>query len=247
MLGSATEGTNRMETVDANGYQMVKEIIRVGQEPDGGFADYVFPKEGETEYSPKRSYSKAFEPFGWVVGTGNYTDYIDDYIAGQEEIFEASYNKNLAALVSGVVFLSIIVAVLTVMIGANIIMPLKKSLVYLNEMSTGDFHNKVSEDLLKRKDDFGILANGLEKMRAFTCELLQQVKTKSNSLTQIVDTVYTNIEELNAEIDDVSATTQQLAASMEETAASSEEISAMSQEIGDASRSIAERSTEGAE
>ena len=34
LLGSATEGTNRMETEDANGYQMVKEIIRVGQEPD---------------------------------------------------------------------------------------------------------------------------------------------------------------------------------------------------------------------
>lgn len=29
LLGSATEGTNRMETEDANGYQMVKEIIRV--------------------------------------------------------------------------------------------------------------------------------------------------------------------------------------------------------------------------
>ena len=69
LLGSATEGTNRMETKDADGYQMVKEIIRVGQEPDGGYTDYVFPKEGETESSPKRSYSRAFEPFGWVVGT----------------------------------------------------------------------------------------------------------------------------------------------------------------------------------
>ena len=49
LLGSATEGTNRMETKDADGYQMVKEIIRVGQEPDGGYTDYVFPKEGETE------------------------------------------------------------------------------------------------------------------------------------------------------------------------------------------------------
>ena len=49
LLGSATEGTNRMETEDANGYQMVKEIIRVGQEPDGGYVDYVFPKEGETD------------------------------------------------------------------------------------------------------------------------------------------------------------------------------------------------------
>ena len=51
LLGSATEGTNRMETKDANGYQMVKEIIRMGQEPDGGYVDYVFPKEGETESS----------------------------------------------------------------------------------------------------------------------------------------------------------------------------------------------------
>ena len=67
LLGSATEGTNRMETKDADGYQMVKEIIRVGQEPDGGYTDYVFPKEGETESSPKRSYSRAFEPFGWVI------------------------------------------------------------------------------------------------------------------------------------------------------------------------------------
>ena len=66
LLGSATEGTKRMETKDADGYQMVKEIIRVGQESDGGYTDYVFPKEGETESSPKRSYSRAFEPFGWV-------------------------------------------------------------------------------------------------------------------------------------------------------------------------------------
>ena len=32
--------------------------------------DYVFPKEGETKPSPKRSYSEYFEPFDWVVGTG---------------------------------------------------------------------------------------------------------------------------------------------------------------------------------
>ena len=59
-----TEGTNRMETKDANGYQMVKEIIRVGQEADGGYTDYVFPKEGETEtFSGSVPTVKAFEPF----------------------------------------------------------------------------------------------------------------------------------------------------------------------------------------
>ena len=53
LLGSATEGTNRMETVDGNGYQIVKNIIAVGQEEGGGYSDYVFPKAGETENSPK--------------------------------------------------------------------------------------------------------------------------------------------------------------------------------------------------
>ena len=57
----------------AKGYKMVKEIIRVAVEDGVGYTDYVFPKEGETKPSPKRSYSEYFEPFDWVVGTGNYT------------------------------------------------------------------------------------------------------------------------------------------------------------------------------
>lgn len=46
LLGSDTEGTNRMETKDAKGYQMVKEIIRVAVEDGGGYTDFVFPKPG---------------------------------------------------------------------------------------------------------------------------------------------------------------------------------------------------------
>lgn len=69
LLGSDTEGTNRMGTKDGNGYEMVKDIIAVGQQPDGGYCDYVFPKEDGTENLPKRSYSRLYEPFGWVIGT----------------------------------------------------------------------------------------------------------------------------------------------------------------------------------
>ena len=58
LLGGDSEGTNRMEAKDGNGFQMVKEIIRVAVEDGGGYVDYVYPKEGETESSPKRSYSE---------------------------------------------------------------------------------------------------------------------------------------------------------------------------------------------
>ena len=51
-------------------------------------------KKERHEPSPKRSYSKAFEPFGWVIGTGNYTDYIDDQVASIEKIFFLCYRQD---------------------------------------------------------------------------------------------------------------------------------------------------------
>jgi len=86
LLGKDAEGTNRLATKDSNGFEMIKAIIAAGQKPDGGYTDYMFPKEGETDSSPKRGYSLEFKPYGWIVGTGNYTDYIDDAIAAQKAI-----------------------------------------------------------------------------------------------------------------------------------------------------------------
>ena len=246
LLGSATEGTNRMETKDADGYQMVKEIIRVGKEADGGYVNYVFPKEGETESSPKRSYSKAFEPFGWVIGTGNYTDFIDDEIAAAKNEF-SSYvtdKRNLFFIVATVE--AIIVIVLLILIIISIVRPLKQCVVSIDVMEKGDFSQKFDELLLKRRDDFGILANSLETMRLELNTLIGQVKEEAQEITGMIQQIDVDVQNLDDEIGDVSATTQELAAGMEETAASSEQIDSMSHEIESAAKNIATRSQDGA-
>ena len=235
-----------METKDADGYQMVKEIIRVGKEADGGYVDYVFPKEGETESSPKRSYSKAFEPFGWVIGTGNYTDFIDDEIAAAKNEF-SSYvtdKRNLFFIVATVE--AIIVIVLLILIIISIVRPLKQCVVSIGVMEKGDFSQKFDELLLKRRDDFGILANSLETMRLELNTLIGQVKEEAQEITCMIQQIDVNVQDLDDEIGDVSATTQELAAGMEETAASSEQIDSMSHEIESAAKNIATRSQDGA-
>ena len=126
LLGSDTEGTNRMETKDAKGYQMVKEIIRVAVEDGGGYTDFVFPKPGETKPSPKRSYSEYFEPFDWVVGTGNYTDYIDTAIAKQNKVFSNYAMQKAIALIAVCIVMLAVVAVLVFMIAQDITKSLKK-------------------------------------------------------------------------------------------------------------------------
>lgn len=246
LLGSDTEGTNRMDTKDAKGYQMVKEIIRVAVEDGGGYTDYVFPKEGETKPSPKRSYSEYFEPFDWVVGTGNYTDYIDTAIAKQDKVFSSYAMQKAIALIAVCIVMLAVVAVLVFMIAQDITKSLKKVVAEIEVIAGGNFARKMQTNMMKRKDDFGQLAGTLETMRESVCGLLSQVKAEAANIDAVVESMDTNISNLNGEIEDVSATTEQLAASTEETAASAEQINSMTQQIDGAAKEIAVRAQDGA-
>lgn len=208
LLGSATEGTNRMETKDANGYQMIKEIIRMGQEPEGGYVDYVFPKEGETESSPKRSYSKAFEPFQWVIGTGNYTDYIDDKIVTVGDEFSGYVTGRLTMFIASTLIEGAIVIVLLVFIIISIVQPLKKCVASIGVMEQGDFSKSMGDKLLKRRDDFGRLAVSLESMRTEMSGLIGEVKEQTAEINNMVQNIDNSIQALDEQIEDVSATTE---------------------------------------
>lgn len=80
LLGNETEGTNRLAAKDTNGFAYIQSLITQSKLPGGGFTDYYFPKAGQTESLPKRAYTIYFEPFDWVIGTGNYVDDIDAQI-----------------------------------------------------------------------------------------------------------------------------------------------------------------------
>ena len=246
LLGNDTEGTNRMDAVDTNGFAYMQAIISAGRQENGGFTDYVFPREGETESSPKRAYSKAFEPFGWVLGTGNYTDDIDDDVLDVKNEFSSYESNSRMAIIGIAVVMEVILILVLTLITASIVKPLKKSLTHIDEIAQGDFSKEFEQDLLKRKDDFGQLADSLEKMRSEMKELIGEVKSEALEITGMVQEIDTSLQALDDQIENVSATTEELAAGMEETAASSEEINAMSHEIESAAKSIAERSQDGA-
>ena len=225
---------------------MVKDIIRVGQQKDGGYTDYVFPKEGETQNSPKRSYSKSFEPFNWVIGTGNYTDYIDDQVAQTESQLNSFIGKIQKIFISVAMVIDVILIVILILISISITRPMKKLGEYIVVMGKGDFSNNIEASLLKRKDDFGVLSKHLENMRSEVATLINNVKDESSKINNMVEDIDDSIQSLDSEIDHMTGTTQELAAGMEETAASAQQINAMSQEIENAAKSIATRSQDGA-
>jgi diguanylate cyclase (GGDEF)-like protein len=63
---------------------LIREIIAQGRKPEGGFTDYLWSNTANEAPRLKRSYSREFKPWGWVVGTGNYVDDIEAVIGANE-------------------------------------------------------------------------------------------------------------------------------------------------------------------
>ncbi|OOM76871.1 methyl-accepting chemotaxis protein 4 [Clostridium puniceum] len=247
LLGNKTEGTNRLNSKDVNGYEMIKDIIKNGMKEGGGYTEYWFPKEGATEASPKRAYSKSYEPFGWVIGTGNYIDNIDKIIAEQSAITTQNFNKNKILMFSILTIDLILAVAATFVVAQEIMKGLNISIDHMKIIATGDFSIKLPEKYINRKDDFGDLAKSMETMKSSIKILVEKIQIESQALYTITDDVDKNIFGLDKDIQRISDTTEELAASMEETAASSEELSASSHEIEMAVRTIAQKSQEGSE
>jgi methyl-accepting chemotaxis protein len=76
------EGQDRTDIADPKGkkvYVSMNELVRRDKQ---GFVDYYWPKPGSAEPVHKISYVMLYEPWGWVVGSGIYTDDVDAIFLG---------------------------------------------------------------------------------------------------------------------------------------------------------------------
>ncbi len=71
------DGKPAGEMKDPNGVQIFVEFARVAKEKGAGSVHYMWPKPGAEAPSPKISFVKLFEPWGWVIGNGVYVDDIE--------------------------------------------------------------------------------------------------------------------------------------------------------------------------
>ncbi len=213
LLGGAAEGTNRWNLKDDRGNYIVQDIISSAKSGEG-YTTYYYPKPGETEALPKRSFNTYFAPYDWSIGTGNYIDDID-LIVSEEK---ARITEGIARTVFNILLVDVVIVILSLLIswfvGRRISAPLEILAREVKRVSEGDL--AVQIDVTSR-DEAGVLAAAVSEM----------VERFADSIKQIIEIA----GQINASANDVASTSQQIATGASEQAANAEEISASMDEL----------------
>jgi len=98
------EGENLMDLKDIKGKKFIADMVNLTKKQGDGFVDYYWQWQDEPKrIIPKLSYVKLFEPWGWILGSGIYTDDVNREIA--------VITKKMVLTCSIIIFLILIISV----------------------------------------------------------------------------------------------------------------------------------------
>ncbi|MCA7022366.1 methyl-accepting chemotaxis protein [Stenotrophomonas sp. 17(2023)] len=155
---TALNGKDLSDATSADGKKIFVEMVRLAQRNGGGFLDYTWPKPGVEGAVQKISYVGLHKRWGWIIGSGEYTD----------DIAARAWSFGRVLILAGVlVLLSALLACW--LIARSILRPLSGALGAIQAVSHGDLDVRVD---YRSRDEIG-------QMYAAIGEMIVQLKTRA--------------------------------------------------------------------
>ncbi|MBI9014922.1 MAG: cache domain-containing protein [Clostridiales bacterium] len=178
-----TEGSNRIGLEDQNGTKIIQEFAKIVKSDGAGYLDYYFPKTTGGEPLRKRGYIMLFEPYDWMIGTGNYIDDIDELVQAEEDAAGDRFVKNVIAIAVVLAIAIVIGIVVSILMSRTITTPIKKLTDLINKTADLDIQDqKEYDDVLEYKDETGVMAKSVVALRKGLREIVSIIKEDSNIL-----------------------------------------------------------------
>ncbi len=210
-LGNEQEGKNRWDAVDARGKKFIQEFNRLGAA--GGFTDYWFPRPGAAEASPKRSYTILYEPFGWVLGTGNYTDDIDRIVQHSREFVQSSIQSSTMILLAIALVLLIAATLTAILIGRKIAGPIVAITRDAIEVAEGNLDVMIASI---SGDETGQLADSFNKMIQQLQNVIRSIQNSATLIARESTRISDSTRQVSEGASQQAAGAQEISASMEQ-------------------------------
>lgn len=133
------EGTNRKDLKDQKGNMIIQMIHKsCTSAKKGGFNEFYFTKADGKTVAPKLAYSQLFEPWGWMLSTGNYTDDMNKEMASTRASLTANQRASFIEMIIVMAACIVIASLLSFRYGKKLIAPLKKIRKFADQMASGN-------------------------------------------------------------------------------------------------------------
>jgi len=190
------EGENIYNTKDANGKEVGKMVVENAKKD--GFSKYEWTLPDSNKTAPKIVYSQEFSKWGWIVAAGSYEK---DFNAGAKNILNTT----------------LIVTVLSIVIGFGVIYYIANSISKtlnlvkrrLESVAEGDLRGE--KLIVESKDETRELAKSLNKMSGNLNNIISSVSQSSQELTASSEETATSIEEITAASEKINEIVQNVA------------------------------------
>lgn len=244
------EGKAMNEVKDPTGKVLFVEFVKVVKASGAGYVDYLWPKPGSEAPVPKISYVKGFEPWGWIVGTGIYTDDVDALFR-QEAMRFLAWGIGIGGFIALALFF----------VGRNIVNTLGGDPHYAAEITkriaSGDLSTDVQcasgdnssllagmkemQEMLRKM--IGEIISGAERLESASSELLhasEEVGMRSRQQSESASAMAAAVEEMTVSIDQVSHNASEAHGISQDAGAVSERGTVIIQNAAEEMRKISE-------
>lgn len=246
-LGRPDEGKSRNDAADSRGNKYV-QLIRTAALNGGGYTEYWFPRPGETEPKEKRAYSQLFEPFGWIVGTGNYIDDIAALLSAKQKEMDRELVRSQSMLSGLGILLLLLAAGIAYLIGSRIASPIRRMTDAIREIGQLRFHNPEGLTVLqKQRDETGRMAASLQEMSVSIGTTVQRINAVTLELSAHAEELSASATENKQAAGQVATTIGEMAESNEHQAEDAARNNEVLHEFTDHVNRIYRQTTDGAE
>lgn len=204
------EGNNRYDLTDQNGVKIIQDIME-SAEAGGGYNEFYFTKADGVTVAPKIAYSQKFEPWGWVITTGNYVDDMQEEFLAAEAQITRQFMKMMGIYGAVAVMILALSLIAAVVFGRSTARHIKSSEEKLGRLAQGDLAFTVDEKLLDRGDEIGSIARYLERVRESLTAMIKSVADTNDELNQSSERFGRKFEDISESIQNANKAIEELA------------------------------------
>jgi methyl-accepting chemotaxis protein len=245
------EGKDLSDFKDPNGKLIFKEMIKVCQESQEGFVEYLWPKPGFDKPVPKLSYVKLFDKWNWIVGTGIYLDDIKKTVSEKKAQIKDQVATQSYWLIGIMLVIMLVTGTSIWMITRKISASIISASTVLKDIAEGE--GDLTRNLqVQSQDEVGEMARWfnffIEKIRSIIAEIqakvvrlddssrdlagisehlssgAEQTSAKAGNVSQAAETMSTNVSAVSAAMEQAFNNMNMVAAAVEEMTSTINEI-----------------------